>query len=115
MPRQVLTLKLEGITAGDYLTWCRDPEPPALDYTLRSVRVDADPLGDTITAVLDWKHRPPSPSAAAIAAGLPLSPAWMAEGNGNPRLLETVVSSSASAAPHGGRAWRPTARRPASL
>jgi hypothetical protein len=74
MPRQVLTLKLGGITAGDYLTWCRDPEPPALDYTLRSVRVDADPLGDTITVVLDWKHPAPSPRAAAIAAGLPLSP-----------------------------------------
>ena len=27
MPLQILTLKLDGITAGDYLTWCRDPEP----------------------------------------------------------------------------------------
>ena len=31
MALQTLTLKLDGITAGDYLTWCRDPEPPALD------------------------------------------------------------------------------------
>ena len=50
MPLQILSLKLDGITAGDYLTWCRDPEPPALDFALRSVSVDADPLGDTITA-----------------------------------------------------------------
>jgi hypothetical protein len=30
MPLQILTLKLDGITPGDYLTWCRDPEPFAL-------------------------------------------------------------------------------------
>ncbi len=50
MPLQILSLKLDGITASDYLTWCRDPEPPTLDFALRSVTVDADPLGDTITA-----------------------------------------------------------------
>ena len=72
MSLQVLTLKLEGITAGDYLTWCRDPEPPALDVALRSVRVDAAPLGDTITAILDWNQPTPAPAAAATAAGLPL-------------------------------------------
>lgn len=73
MPLQILSLKLDGITAGDYLTWCRDPEPPALDFALRSVSVDADPLGDTITATLDWNGSVPWPSVAARAAGLPLS------------------------------------------
>ncbi|MGZ6725567.1 MAG: hypothetical protein ACXVHK_32065 [Solirubrobacteraceae bacterium] len=73
MPPQILSLKLDGITAGDYLTWCRDPEPPALGFALRSVFVDADPLGDTITAILDWNGPAPRPSAAATAAGLPLS------------------------------------------
>jgi hypothetical protein len=74
MSLQILTLRLDGITAGDYLTWCRDPDPPALDYGLHSIRVDADPLGDTITAILDWNQPAPAPAAAAIAAGLPLSP-----------------------------------------
>ncbi len=73
MALQVLTLKLNDVTAGDYLTWCRDPDPPALDVTLQSVSVDADPLGDTITAVLDWKQSPPPLAAAATAAGLPLT------------------------------------------
>ena len=73
MPLQILSLKLDGITAGDYLTWCRDPDPPALDFALRSASVDADPLGDTITAILDWNGPLPRPSAAAAAAGLPLS------------------------------------------
>ena len=50
MPLQILSLKLDGITAGDYLTWCRDPEAPTLDFALRSVTVDTDPLRDTITA-----------------------------------------------------------------
>ena len=72
MPRQILTLKLDGITAGDYLTWCRDPEPLALDFALRSISIDADPLGDTITAVLNWDQPLPPASAAASAAGLPL-------------------------------------------
>jgi hypothetical protein len=74
MPLQTLTLKLDGITAGDYLTWCRDPDPAALDFALRSTALDADPLGDTIAAVLDWAQSPPAPHAAATAAGLPLSP-----------------------------------------
>ena len=73
MPVQILTLKLDGVTAGDYLTWCRDPEPPALDYALRSISIDADPLGDAITAILDWNEAPPPAAAAASAAGLPLS------------------------------------------
>ena len=73
MSLQILSLKLDGITAGDYLTWCRDPDPPALDYALASIRVNADPLGDTITAILDWNQSVPAPAAAAAAAGLPLS------------------------------------------
>src|SRR5512142_335371 len=73
MPPQILNLKLDGITAGDYLTWCRDPEPPALGFALRSVAVHADPLGDTITAILVWNGPAPPPSAAATAAGLPPS------------------------------------------
>ncbi|HYB25492.1 MAG TPA: hypothetical protein VEF89_02640 [Solirubrobacteraceae bacterium] len=74
MSLQILILKLDGITAGDYLTWCRDPDPPALDFALRSIRVNADPLGDSITAILDWNRPAPAPAAAATAAGLPLSP-----------------------------------------
>src|SRR2546421_8385902 len=73
MALQTLTLKLDGITAGDYLTWCRDPEPPALDFALRSISIEAEPLGDTITAILDWSHSPPPAALAASAAGLPLS------------------------------------------
>ena len=72
MSIQVLTLKLDGITAGDYLTWCRDPEPLALDLALRSISIDADPLGDTITASLDWNQPAPAPVTAAAAADLPL-------------------------------------------
>jgi|GEM_PF-5170759 len=73
MALQTLILKLGGITAGDYLTWCRDPEPPALQFALRSVSIEAEPLGDTITAVLDWSHYPPPAALASSAAGLPLS------------------------------------------
>lgn len=73
MSLQTLTLTLDGITAGDYLTWCRDPEPPGLDFALRSISIQAEPLGDTITAILDWIHSPPPVAAAASAAGLPLS------------------------------------------
>ena len=73
MALQTLTLKLDGITAGDHLTWCRDPEPPALDFALRSISIEAEPLGDTITATLDWSHSPPPAAVAASAAGLPPS------------------------------------------
>jgi hypothetical protein len=68
MPVQILTLELDDITAGDYLTWCRDPEPPALDFALRSISIDADPLGDTLTAILDWNGPAPRPSAAAAGS-----------------------------------------------
>jgi len=73
MALQTLILKLDGITAGDYLAWCRDPEPPALDFALRSISIEAEALGDTITAILDWRHVPPPAALAASAAGLPLS------------------------------------------
>jgi hypothetical protein len=41
MSSATLTLELDGITAGDYLQWIHDPEPRALDHTLRSVSLDA--------------------------------------------------------------------------
>lgn len=72
MAHQTLTLELDEITAGDYLQWIRDPEPPALDAGLRSVRLEADPLGETITARLDWAGPAPPARSAAAAAGLPL-------------------------------------------
>ena len=65
MALQTLTLKLDGVTAGDYPTWCRDPEPPALDFALRSISIQAEPLGDTVTAILDWSHSPPPVALAA--------------------------------------------------
>jgi len=71
---QILTLKLDGITADDYLTWCRDPDPPALDFGLRSISIQADPLGDTITATLDWDQPAPAAATAATAAGMVLCP-----------------------------------------
>jgi len=61
---QILTLRLDGITADDYLTWCRDPDPPALDFGLRSIPIQADPLGVTITATLDWGQPAPAATAA---------------------------------------------------
>ena len=72
---QSLLIRLDGITAGDYLAWVRDPEPPALDHWLRSVVTSAQPLGDLISTELVWTCQPPTtPSAAAIAAGFPLTP-----------------------------------------
>jgi hypothetical protein len=78
MSLQHLSLRLDGITAGDYLTWVRDPEPPALGIGLDSIAVSAEPLGDTIEAVLSWSVPPPSPHAAAAAAGLPPTPEVLA-------------------------------------
>ena len=74
MSLQYLTLKLDGITAADYLTWVRDPEPPALGLSLDSIALRADPLGARIEAVLHWNRPPPLPHAAAVAAGLILTP-----------------------------------------
>lgn len=72
---QSLSNRLDGITAGDYLTWVRDSEPPALDSGLRSVAISAEPLGQLINIELVWAGHPPkTPSAAAIAAGFPMTP-----------------------------------------
>jgi hypothetical protein len=74
MPLQQLTLTLDGITAGDYLTWVRDPEPAALGRELHSIELRADPLGDTMEALLSWNAAPPDAAVAAASAGLPLTP-----------------------------------------
>ena len=69
-----LTILLDGITAGDYLAWIRDPEPPALGRDLRSVTVEADPVGNRIDLELTWNRPPPALEAAAADAGFPLTP-----------------------------------------
>jgi hypothetical protein len=72
---QSLIIRLVGITAGDYLAWVRDPEPPALDHRLRPVAISAEPLGELVHIELIWAGRPPTtPSAAAVAAGFALTP-----------------------------------------
>jgi hypothetical protein len=93
-----LTLTLDGITAGDYLTWMRDPEPPALGSALRSVMVRADPLGDSIELELLWHGDPPGLEHAVRAAGFPLIPEVIAV---TPRrvaapLLRLAVAASAA-------------------
>ena len=68
-------IRLDGITAVDYLAWIRDPEPPALDHGLQSVAISAEPLGELVDIELVWACQPPTtPSAAAVAAGFPLIP-----------------------------------------
>jgi hypothetical protein len=74
MSVQILTLTLDGITAEDYLTWVRDPEPPAFGRELRSVTARAEALGDTVEVELEWDGKPPTARAATAAAGLPLTP-----------------------------------------
>jgi hypothetical protein len=71
---QRLTITLDGITAGDYLAWACDAEPPALGRELSCVDVRADPLGDTVEAWLSWTVTAPVPREAARAAGLALTP-----------------------------------------
>jgi hypothetical protein len=72
---QSLLIRLDGITAGDYLTWVRDPEPAALNHELRSVAISAEPLGDLVNTELVWSGRPPrTPCAGAVAAGFALTP-----------------------------------------
>jgi len=74
MPLQILRLKVDSITAGDYLTWWRNPDPRALDFALRWISIAAthsatgSPRSSTATSLA------PAPPAAATAAGLPLSP-----------------------------------------
>ncbi len=74
MTLQCLTLTLDGITAGDYLQWVRDPEPPALGLGLSSIEVRGEPLGDTVLAALWWDVPPPAAVDAGPAAGFPLTP-----------------------------------------
>jgi hypothetical protein len=71
---QRLTLRLDGITAGDYLAYVRDPEPPGLGTALRSVEIDAEPLGSEIHVVLAWHGTPPAPAVAELLAGFPITP-----------------------------------------
>ena len=71
---QSLVILLDGITAGDYLTWVRDPEPPALGRELRSIAADGDSLGERINVDLVWDRHPPDAQAAATAAGFVLTP-----------------------------------------
>ena len=74
---QSLLMRLNGITASDYLAWVRvrDPEPSALDQWLRSVAISAEPLGELITIELTWACQlPMPPSAAAVAAGFARTP-----------------------------------------
>ena len=98
---QRLTLMLEGITADDYLTWVRDPEPLALGMSLRSVAVSAAPIGDRIEVDLCWDDTPPPTRSAAIAAGFPLTP-------------EVTLHAAPEANPGRGpkQARRPRAQRP---
>ncbi|HEV2812228.1 MAG TPA: hypothetical protein VGW10_03150 [Solirubrobacteraceae bacterium] len=72
MPRQIVTIELAGLTAGDYLAHLSEPEPAALGCGLRSITVRAEPLGHTVEAVLVWREAAPSARVAAQAAGLPL-------------------------------------------
>src|SRR5947209_4850827 len=69
----LVTLVLDGITAGDYLAWIRDPDPAALGLSLRQLTVRAQPLDDRIEVQLVWEDDVPAPSRAAEAAGFPLS------------------------------------------
>jgi len=72
---QSLVIRLDGITAGDFLAWVWDPEPPALDHGLRSVAISAEPLGELINIELVWAGQPPTnPSTSAVAAGFALTP-----------------------------------------
>jgi len=74
LAKQHLTIVLDGITAGDYLTWVHDPEPHTLGRELRSVDLHADPLGDRIDVLFQWNTKPPAPPAAAASAGFYLTP-----------------------------------------
>jgi hypothetical protein len=71
---QELAIFLDGITAGDYLTWVRDPEPHALGRDLIAIAAEADPLADRIEVQLIWDHTPPDLWTAASAAGFAMTP-----------------------------------------
>ena len=70
---QIITLDLDGITAGDYLAYFVDADPALEATRIRSVTVDAEPLGDRVTAVLRWDGTPAPARSAAQAAGLRLT------------------------------------------
>ena len=72
---QSLIIRLDGITAADYLAWMRDPLPSALQHGLRSVAICAEPLEALVNVELVWAGPPPTaPRAAAVAAGFALIP-----------------------------------------
>ena len=70
---QVIELQLDGITAGDYIAHAVDAAPQFEGTRLRSVAVDADPLGDSVSASLRWDGPPPAAKVAAAVAGLHLT------------------------------------------
>ena len=72
MPRQILTIELDGLTAGDYLAYMSDPEPPAVGFGLLSMSIRAQPLADTLEVDLVWEDCVPAPRVALQAAGLPV-------------------------------------------
>jgi hypothetical protein len=78
MTYATLRLRLDGMTAGDYLAYLRDPEPPALGHSLHAVDVRADPLSDVVEAQLAWTDAPETTTAAAHIAGFP-TPAEVVE------------------------------------
>ncbi|MDX6623286.1 MAG: hypothetical protein QOE75_1218 [Solirubrobacterales bacterium] len=108
MARQRLTLQLAGITAGDYLQWVRDPDPPALDAGLLAVTVAGAPLGDTVTATLEWAGAAPSAIRAAPLAGLPLGAGARIVGCGEARAMARTGERSRDcrAAPRAGDSRR---------
>jgi hypothetical protein len=69
-----IELLLRGITAEDYLTWIRDPDPPSLDQELVSIAAGAQPFGDRIHVELCRRGPAPDPRTAATRAGFPLTP-----------------------------------------
>ena len=108
---QSLIIRLDGITAGDYLAWVRDPEPPALDYGLRSVAISAEPLGELVHIELIWAGRPPTtPSAAPVAAGFALTPEVVAvlsatcTAGGHRSIVEVSTDSGSFSEPFSHRA-----------
>jgi hypothetical protein len=79
---QSLLMRLDGITTGDYMTWVRDPEPPALDHRLRSIGICAEPVEELVNIELVWAGPPPTtPRAAAGAAGFARTPEVVAARN----------------------------------
>ena len=71
MTYQTLRLRLDGMTAGDYLSHLRDPEPAMLGAGLHEVVVEADPLEDEVHALLTWEQAPADACVAANLAGFP--------------------------------------------